>query len=101
MFTWKILELFANNDKLTSVRYLLSATDQVTVESEGNHIFSEGVANKPLAQIVESDIIQWLEKDTMNDGINPIKLALENQLSTLHGQQKIEFPWLAGTFTIG
>lgn len=100
-YKWKFLDLFANDDQLIAVRYLLSGTDGTNkVESEGNHTFNNGIANKSLDQIVESDLIQWLEKDTMVDGINPIKLALENQLITLNGQQKVDFPWLAGTFTI-
>ena len=100
-FTWKILELFAENDKLISVRYLLCGKDETnTVESEGQHIFSNGIANKPLNQIVESDIIQWLEKDTTQDDVNFIKLAIQNQLNVLNNVQKVDFPWLAGTFTI-
>lgn len=101
MFTWKILELFANNDKLIAVRYLLSGSDGTnTVESEGRHTFNDGVANKQLSQIVESDILQWLEKDTTVDDVNPIKLAVENQLNALNNVKKVDFPWLAGTFTI-
>ena len=101
MFTWKLLELFAADNLLSSVRYLIVANDgEHTVESEGNHVFSNGIANKPLDQIVESDIVQWLEKDTTIDGINPIKLAIENQLKALNNTKKVDFPWLAGTFTI-
>lgn len=101
MFTWKILELFANDNELISVRYLLTGTDNInTVESEGKHIFTNGTANKPLNEIVESDIIQWIEKDTTIDDINPIKLAIENQLKELEKIKKVDFPWLAGTFTI-
>ena len=102
MFTWKILELFANNNTLIEVRYLLFGTDgQLTVESEGKHTFSENIVNKPLDQIVESDIVQWLEKDTTKDDVNAIKLAVENQLKGLKTSEKVDFPWLAGTFTIG
>ena len=101
MFTWKILELFANDNELISVRYLLSGTDGAnTVQSEGKHSFSNGIANKPLDQIVESDIVQWLEKDTTQDDVNAIKLAIENQLKALENVKKVDFPWLAGTFTI-
>jgi hypothetical protein len=100
-FSWKILELFAENDKLIAVRYLLCGSDKTNaVESEGKHTFSNGIANKKLDQIVESDILQWLEKDTTNDDVNAIKLAVENQLKTLENIKKIDFPWLAGTFTI-
>ena len=100
-FTWKILDLLANGEQLNSVRYLLCVTDGInTVESEGNHTFNDGVANKPLNQIVESDIVQWLEKDTTVDDLNAIKLAVENQLKALNNTKKVDFPWLAGTFTI-
>jgi hypothetical protein len=100
-YTWKFLELFASNDQLTKVRYLLSGTDgENTVESEGSHTFASGTANKPLSQIVESDLVQWIEKDTTNDDVNAIKLAVENQLKSTNTSNKVDFPWLAGTFTI-
>ena len=100
-YTWSFLDLFADGNTLKSVQYLLSGTDgQITVQSSGNHEFSPGVANKPLSTIVESDLVQWLEKDTTQDGVNLIKLAVENQLKTLESTKKVDFPWLAGTFTI-
>jgi hypothetical protein len=102
MFTWTILELFAQDNQLSSVRYLLTGTDgEVTVVSEGKHTFSDGIVNKPLEQIVESDILQWLEKDTTQDDVNAIKLAVENQLKALKTTKKVEFPWEKDTFTIG
>lgn len=101
IYKWDFLELFANADKLISVRYKLSGKDKdIIVESEGNHVFSEGTANKALSEIVESDIFQWIEKDTTVDGINPIKLAIEEQIKKIESNQKVDFPWLAGTFTI-
>ena len=101
MFKWKFLELFANGDTLISVRYLLAGTDETnTVESEGQHTFTNGIVNKPLSEIVESDLVQWIEKDTTQDNVNLIKLAVENQLNALNNVQKVDFPWLAGTFTI-
>lgn len=102
IFTWKILELFSNGNELISVRYLLSGTDEGnTIESEGNHTFSDGIVNKQLDQIVESDIVQWLEKDTTQDDVNAIKLAIEKQFQSIENVKKVDFPWLAGTFTIG
>ena len=100
-FNWKILNLFADKDSLIAVCYLLSGTDgKITVNSEGNHQFKDGTVNKSLSKIVESDIVQWLEKDTTNDGVNAIKLAIENQLKSLNSSEKVDFPWLSGTFTI-
>jgi len=100
-YKWTPLELFASENQLISIRYRISGNDGVnTVESEGNHIFSNGIANKSLDQIVESDIVQWLEKDTTHDDVNAIKSTIENQLKTLENIKKVDFPWLAGTFTI-
>jgi hypothetical protein len=96
-YQWTILELFANNDELIAVDYLLTGTDGInTIESKGKHCFQS--VNKSLANIVESDIVQWIEKDTTIDDVNPIKLAIENQLKD--SIKKVDFPWLAGTFTI-
>jgi hypothetical protein len=100
-YEWKILDLFANNNNLVAVRYLLNGSEgSVNVASEGKHTFADGTVNKPLSEIVESDILQWLEKDTTQDDVNPIKLAVENQLKSLQTSEKVDFPWLAGTFTI-
>ena len=100
-YEWELLELFANESQLIAVRYSLSATDGInTVITEGKHDFLANTANKPLEIIVEQDIIQWLEQDTTQNGVNLIKLAVENQLKSLETVQKIDFPWLAGTFTI-
>jgi len=101
MFKWKFLELFANGDQLVAVRYLLSGTDGTNkIESEGKHNFEIGTVNKSLADIVESDLVQWIEKDTTKDEVNPIKLAIENQLKALETAKKVDFPWLANTFTV-
>lgn len=106
-YKWNFLELFASENQLISVRYLLSADDgQNIAESEGSLIFKPETANKSLADIVESDLVQWAEKDTTVDDVNLIKSNLEDQLKNLAIKQtlavsKVDFPWLAGTFTIG
>ena len=98
-YTWKILEISA---EAKSVHYLLSVTDGVNiVESEGNHIFSDGIVNLPFEQIKNSNLIDWLNQDTTKDDVNAIKLNLENQLKALENNKKVEFPWLADTFTPG
>jgi hypothetical protein len=56
---------------------------------------------KPLSEIKELDLIGWLESDTTQDDVNPIKLNLENQLEALKTNKKIVFPWETNTFTIG
>ena len=100
-YTWKHLELFADNDELIKIRYLLTGTNGTnTIESEGLHEFAPGTVTKKLADIVETDLNQWLEKDTIQDDVNPIKLAIENQLKAIENAKKVDFPWLANTFTV-
>jgi hypothetical protein len=99
-YTWSILEIFGDQT-ITKVRYLLKAQDeQNTVETEGYHEFSEELVNKSLSEIKESDLIGWLISDTTQDGVNLIKLNLENQLKSLKTNQKIDFPWENNTFTV-
>jgi len=100
-FNWEILEVYGDNT-VSKVRYTLKAQDEENiVKTEGYHDFSEGLVSKPLSEIKESDLIGWLESDTIKDGVNAIKLNLENQLKNLKTSNKIGFPWEAETFTIG
>ena len=99
-YTWSILEVYGDQT-ITKVRYLLKAQDESnTVKTEGYHEYSEGLVSKPLSEIKESDLIGWLESDTIKDGVNAIKLNLENQLDSLKTSKKIDFPWENDTFTI-
>jgi len=101
-YTWKILEIFANGENLTKIRYLLKAQDESNiVETEGYHSYLEGSVCKPLSEIKEEDLTRWLEQDTTQNDVNIIKLNLENQLEALKTSKKIAFPWEAETFTIG
>ena len=100
-YKWEYLDLYAKDDVLIGVRYLLTGTEgSNSVSTEGNHTFADGTVNKTLADIVESDILQWLEKDITNDGVKLIKLGIENQIKLLENVKKVDFPWLAETFTI-
>jgi hypothetical protein len=100
-YTWSILEIFGDEQTIEKIRFLIKAEDGTnTVETEGYHEFSENLVCKPLSEIKESDLVGWLETDTIKDGVNAIKLNLENQLKTLNIDKKIDFPWLANTFTI-
>ena len=96
MFTWKILSI---SEGCKRVHYSVSATDGInTVESQGNHVFSDGVVNLDFEKIKETNILEWLEKDTTQNDVNAIKLNLENQLKALETDKIVDFPWLAGTF---
>jgi len=100
-YKWTILEVFGDQI-IAKARYLLKAQDETnTIETEGYHEFSKGLVSKPLSETKESDLIGWLESDTIQGDVNPIKLNLENQLEALKTSKKVAFPWETDTFTIG
>lgn len=91
-YNWKILELFAD---CKGVKYFASANNgKNTVETEGNYLYSEGVVNLPFDQIKEQNLIDWIDKE-------PVELNLQAQLQAMDSDTKVEFPWLADTFTPG
>lgn len=100
-YKWEYLDLYAKDKTLIGVRYLLTGTKgSNSVSTEGNHTFADGTVNKSLSDIVESDIVQWIESDTTQDGVNLIKLGIENQINAMNDVKKVDFPWLTNTFTI-
>jgi hypothetical protein len=101
VYEWSILDIFGD-ETITKVRYLLKLQDGAfTVETEGYHEFTSQIILRPLEENTEFDLKKWLELDTIKDGVNPLKLNLENQLKALKTSKTIEFPWKNDTFTIG
>ena len=97
---WKILDIYADGDKITSVRYHVSLTDgENTVETEGNWYF-QGAGDVPFDQISENLVIQWVIKESTQDGVNPIKCRLEEQLANLSKSKQVHPPWKPKTFKI-
>ena len=101
MFNWKIIEIYAKNEVIHSIKYFVSATDEInTVETEGNHAFESQKIDKPFAELKEQDLINWLQQETTKNEINIIKLNLQEQLDRLKNSQKVQFPWETDTFTV-
>jgi hypothetical protein len=100
-YKWKILEVFADGELITHVRYHLTGSDEEnSVATEGEYTFDKPNLIKPFAEVQEKDIIFWLQQETSKSEPNLIKLNIENQLNGLKGSKKVEFPWETETFTI-
>ena len=99
---WKILEVSAEDEKITSAKYHVVVTDELathSVETEGNWYFN-GVFNKSYADIKEQDVIDLIKKEAIKDGLNIIESRLEEQLYYLTDNKvKPVAPWLPQTFT--
>ena len=100
VFTWKILEISAENDVITHAKYHVSAQDgEFVVETEGNWWFADSVLKTPFADVTEEDVISWVEKETTQFGTSLIKSRLVEQLATLQNEKKVVAPWLPQVFT--
>ena len=98
-YEWKILDLEADGELITKVHYHVSASDdQNTVETEGYWKFTNPVLNVPFKDVLPIDVTQWVEIDSTKDGVNPIKLRLDEQLKALSNIKAVQAPWVKNTF---
>jgi len=96
---WKILEIYADGEKITSVKYFCSMSDQEnTVETEGYWFFPNGEVTTPFSEVTEEMVAKWVEDSTTVDGVNIIKSRLEEQLQSMKNKPVVA-PWLPQTFT--
>jgi len=99
-FTWKILELSAENEVINHAKYMVTATDGTnTVETEGNWYFKAEPGNVPFSQVTEELVAQWVENETMKDGVCVIKSRLEEQLAEISKSKTVVPPWKPQVFT--
>ena len=97
-YVWKILDIYADGEAITSAKYLCSVNDgDNTVETEGYWSFPEA-GTVPFADVTEAMIAQWIEDSSIVDGKNVIKSRLAEQLQTL-SKKPVPAPWLPQTFT--
>ena len=98
-YVWKILDIYADGEKITSARYYCSVDNgQDKVETEGNATF-EGDATTPLSKVTEQMVAKWVEAAYTVDGECSIKKRLAEQLLSVQSA-KIEAPWKPVVFTV-
>jgi len=96
-YVWKILEIYADDGLITSVKYLCSVNDgDNIVETEGYWSFPEA-GTVPFAEVTEEMIAKWIEDSSMVDGKNVIKSRLVEQLESL-SKKPVPAPWLPQVF---
>ena len=101
MFDWKITKISVEDEVITHAHYVCKLIqDPHKVSTEGNWYFSDKIIKKPLEEIKELDIAEWIEKESMQNGVNTIKLRLEEQMQSLQSDQTVNLPWLPKTFKI-
>ena len=97
--TWKISEISAENGLITHAKYFVTATeDEKKVETEGNWWFQNPEIKVPFEQVTEQMVANWIEAETMRDGINIITSRLLEQLKSLEKKTVVP-PWKPQVFT--
>jgi len=98
MFDWKITKISVEDGVIIHAHYICKLVNEdLTVETEGNWYFSDKIVKTPLEEIKEIDIANWIEKESMQNGISTIKLRLEEQMNSK--EEAVSLPWLPKTFT--
>lgn len=99
IFTWKVLDIFAKNNVITSVKYYAKATDEKNVvETEGNWEFKDKT-HFLQDQTTEKDVIAWIKAESIIDENCIIEDNLKNQLNALK-PISLKKPWILPTFTV-
>jgi hypothetical protein len=100
-FVWKISEIQNNGELIICAKYHVIATeDDLSVETEGYWKFGDPKLGVPFDQVTEEMIVNWIEKETMRDGVCVIKSRLIEQLDSLSKSQFVPPPWMPQTFSV-
>lgn len=97
-FTWKILEVYADAETITSVKYLCSVDDGDNIVSTEGYWSFPKAGTVQFADVTEEMIAKWIEDSSVVDGKNVIKSRLVEQLESL-SKKPVPAPWMPQTFT--
>ena len=96
-YNWKVLEMYGTTEACKEVKYFVVATDgENSVETQGQWTFKEPL--KLFPEMLEVDVITYLNNDCVQNDVNIIKLALDNQLQALKQLNISKKPWEKPTF---
>jgi len=74
MIAWKILDIAADGELVTSAKYHATLKeDENIIETEGNWTFSDKILKTPFSKITEEMVIDWIKNESMQDCQNIIE----------------------------
>lgn len=98
IFTWNIIDVFAEQSAITQVKYSVIATDgEKSVSTEGYWTFLDK-EHQIYEQTSERDLISWIKNESVIDNVCIIEANLEKQLNAT--QNIVKKPWVKPTFTV-
>ena len=100
IFTWKILEIIEEANKITQIKYSVIASDKDnSVSTEGFWIL-EDKTHFLQDLTTEKDVIAWIKSESIIDEKCIIEDNLQKQLDGLNQQTALKKPWVLPTFTV-
>ena len=97
-YAWKILDIYADGEKITSAKYHCAVFDgENTVETEGYATF-DGEAKTAFSEVTEEMVAQWAKQSLTINGECIVEKRLAEQLVTLEAKPAIA-PWKPQIFT--
>ena len=98
-YTWKILEVFAEDGRVKKVRYQCDANnDQNRVYTEGHYTFKEDQQGCEYNDITETLLVHWLHLDMAESQKVAIESNLAKQLTAPETSSRP--PWHVETFKV-
>ena len=98
IFTWKIIDVFAEESTVTQVKYSVIASEgNKSVSTEGYWTFLDK-NHQIYEQTAERDLISWIKAESVIDDVCIIEANLEKQLNAT--QNIVKKPWVKPTFTV-
>ncbi len=99
-FEWKILETSFFDKNIDYLKYYVKATDNnLSVETEGYARFKlTGEIN--FDSLIESELLEYLKRFYIQDGVNTIESRLSEQLAYLQKKTSKTPPWHVDTFKL-
>lgn len=99
IFSWKILDIYSENDEITSVKYQVKASkDENSVITEGNWSFKDK-SHFLQKETTEKDVVAWIKAESIIDEKCIIEDNLEKQLMALE-PVALKKPWVLPTFSV-
>ena len=99
IFTWKVLDIYAEGEEITSVKYqVIASKDENKVITEGNWTFKDK-SHFLQKETTEKDVIAWIKNESIIDEKCIIEDNLEKQLLALE-PVSLKKPWVLPTFTV-
>ena len=98
-YTWKIIEVFAENERVKKVRYSCDANNDINrVFTEGHYTFKQDQQNCDYHQITEKLLVHWMHLDMAESERVAIESNLAKQLEKPISPSNP--PWHVETFKV-